>query len=300
MHLTTKLLTTLLLGSAVSSAHAISTVAADYNVFVFGDFTSSNTDIEGNLAAGGNVSLQSYAVASNISGSSARLVADGNVTASNGGVGNGQNGSIYAASTTLSSFTATGGIFSQSQVDFAAAQSQLQSLSTSWAALAANGSTAISYGTLSLNGTNTDLNVFTVSGNDLTNTNSVNINAIAGSTVLINVTGSGQTFQNGQVFLTGVDAAHVLYNFGDATALSLAGSKNPFGTVFAPFANISGGYGALDGQLIAQSFNGNIEFHNVLFTGNLPTSVPLPAASWLFGSALLGLVASMARKKRQI
>jgi len=133
-------------------------------------------------------------------------------------------------------------------------------------------------------------------GNDLTNTNTVNISVNQGSTVLINVTGSGQTFQNGQVFLNGVDASQVIYNFSDATSLTLAGSKNPFGTVLAPFANVSGGFGTLDGQLIAQSFNGNIEFHNVLFTGELPASVPVPAAVWLFASAL-GLMRGVARKR---
>lgn len=298
MRFTTTLLTTLLLGTAVTSAHAaLVGPAADYNAFVFGNFSSSNTDTEGNLAAGGNVTLQNYAVASQIPGNSARLVAGGVVTATNGGVGNSQNGSIYAGSTNLTGFTATGGVFPQSLVDFSVAQSQYQSLSVSLGALSANGSTVVNFGSLTLSGTNTDLNVFTVSGNDLTNTNTVTINAAAGSTVLINVTGSGQTFQNGQVLLTGVDAAHVLYNFSDAVALTLAGSKNPFGTVLAPFANVTGGFGALDGQLIAQSFNGNIEFHNVSFAGNLPTSVPVPAAVWLFGSAL-GVLGSLVRKKR--
>ncbi len=96
MRLTTTLLTLLLFGSTVTCAQAaLIGPAADYNVFVFGNFSSSNSDTEGNLAAGGNVNLQSYSVASTISGSSARLVAGGNVTATNGGVGDGQNGTIY-------------------------------------------------------------------------------------------------------------------------------------------------------------------------------------------------------------
>ncbi|MFA5984307.1 MAG: choice-of-anchor A family protein [Methylococcaceae bacterium] len=300
MRLTTTLLSTLLLGSAISSAHAAFIgPAADYNVFVWQDFTSSNTDAEGNVAAGGNINLQNYSVATQISGSAARLVAGGNVTATNGGVGNGQNGTIYVGgSTALTSFTARGGVLPQSLIDFSAASGLYQSLSTSLGALAANGSTNVNFGSLNLNGANAGLNVFTVNGNDLTNTNTVNISALAGSTVLINVTGSGQTFQNGQVFLTGVDAAHVIYNFSDASSLTLAGSKNPFGTIFAPFANVTGGFGALDGQLVAESFNGNIEFHNVLFAGDLPAGVPVPAAIWLFASGL-AVFGGMNRKKRQ-
>jgi len=288
-------LAALLLGSAVTSTHAgLVGPAAAYNAFVFGDFTSSQGDAVGNLAAGGDVSLKNYSVASGISGSSARLVAGGTVTATNGGVGSGQNGTIYASGTTqLTRFTAKGGIQSQGLVDFDGAESQYKNLSISLGALAANGSSSVISGGLNLTGTNSDLNIFSVSGNDLTNTNSIYIDAAAGSTVLINVTGSGQVFQKGQVFLTGVDSANVIYNFSDAETLSLAGTKNPLGTVFAPFADVTGGYGALDGQLIAKSFNGNIEFHNVSFEGNL-TTVPIPAAVWLFGSAL-GLVGGIAR-----
>ncbi len=185
----------------------------------------------------------------------------------------------------------------QTLVDFSAAQSQYQNLSASLGALAANSSASVIYGSLNLTGTNTDLNIFSISGDDLTGTNSVYINAPTNSTVLINVTGSGQIFQNGQVSLTGVDATRVIYNFSDATALNLAGSKDPFGTVLAPFADVTGGYGQFNGQLIAQSFSGNIEFHNAAFAGNLPAIVPIPAAVWLFGSAL-GLLGFMAGKRR--
>ncbi|NEX21948.1 choice-of-anchor A family protein [Thiorhodococcus mannitoliphagus] len=299
MRLTKTLLTALLFGSAVNCAQAAFVgPASAYNAFVFGNFTSANSDTEGNLAAGGDVNLQNYSVASSISGSSARLVAGGTVTATNGGVGDGQNGTIYAGgATNLNSFTARGGVQSQKLVDFTAAESQYQRLSTSWGALAANGSTSVESGSLTLNGTDSSLSIFSVDGNDLTGTNSVFINAASGSTVLINITGSGQIFQNGQVTLAGVDAAHVIYNFSDATTLTLDGSKNPFGTVFAPFADVTGGNGALDGQLIAKSFDGNIELHDVSFEGNLPTAVPLPAAAWLFGSAL-GMIGGIARKRR--
>lgn len=43
----------------------------------------------------------------------------------------------------------------------------------------------------------------------------------------------------------------------------------------------------MSGQLIAASYSGNTQFNDSEFTGVLP--VPVPAAVWLFGSALLGL-----------
>ncbi|MDD5273173.1 MAG: choice-of-anchor A family protein, partial [Methylovulum sp.] len=276
----------------------------NYNVFVFNNFTSSTSDTEGNLAAGGNVNVSNYSVASSIAGNTsqspdpARLVAGGTVTATNGGVGNGQNGAIYANGTNLTSFTATGGSFVQSLVNFSSAQSQYQSLSTTWSTLATTGTTSSSFGTLNLSGTNVGLNVFSLNGSDLTNSNSININAPSNATVLINVSGTGEVFQNGQVTLTGVDPTHVIYNFYNSTALTLTGSKNPMGSILAPWAAVAGGYGQLYGQLIANSFNGNIEFHNYLFNGTIASgsSVPEPASLWLFGAAL----AFFARRGRKL
>lgn len=290
-------------GFPTAQAAALAGPASGYNAFLFGDFTSANSDTEGNLAAGGAVNVSNYSVASHINGNPsaspnpARLVA-GNLTASNGGVGNGQNGAIYAAHASLSSFTATGGVFSQTLVDFAAARTQYQTLSTYWDSLTANGSAANNYGSLTLTGSNTVLNVFDLDGGAITNTNSVDIYAPAGSTVLINVGGTGQTFQNGQVTLHGIDPTHVIYNFFDSRSLNLAGSKNPNGSILAPWASVSGGYGQMYGQLLAESFNGNIEFHNFLFAGSLPdpVAVPEPATFWLFGPALLWSLGKTARR----
>ncbi len=288
--------TSLLFAAAISPAHAaLLGPASDYNVFVFGNFISSNSDTEGNLAAGGNITLANYSVASQISGNAARLVVNGTLTASNGGVGNGQNGSIYAGGTLLSSFTANGGVFAQTLVDFSGAQTQYQNISNAWNALTANGSVGNNYGTLNLTGNSSELNVFDIDGAELTASNTINISAPSNSTVLINVGGTGQIFQNGQVNLNGIDATHVIYNFYDATSLTLAGSKNPQGSILAPWANVFGGYGQLNGQLVAQSFNGNIEFHNQLFASNI-AAVPVPAAIWLFGSAL-GILGINGRKK---
>src|SRR5262245_47630953 len=94
------------MGIAASAlANALPGDAAGYNVFIFdhGNFVSQNTDTMGNLAAGGNVSLLNYAVAQGIAGNPspsvfpnpARLVVGGTLTATNGGVGSNQAGSIY-------------------------------------------------------------------------------------------------------------------------------------------------------------------------------------------------------------
>lgn len=280
--------------------------AGGYNVFVFGDgsFMSENTDTMGNLAAGGNVSLMNYSVASGINGTSAnpnpaRLVVGGTLTAQNGGVGANQAGTIYTNSTpTLTSFTATGGVRAQTLISsFPADQTQYTALSNNLAALAANGTTSglLAGNTLDFTGTSTGLNVFDVSGATLSSSQTINISAPTGSTVLINVTGSSPVnFQNGSVVETGISAASVLYNIA-SSSVDLVGSKDPMGSILAPLAGVTGGYGSMNGQLITDSYSGNTQFDATLFTGNL-TAVPLPAAIWLLAGGLGGL-GSFARKR---
>jgi choice-of-anchor A domain-containing protein len=298
---------------ASPSLAAIVGPAAEYNVFVLGNlafsggFTSSNTDTGGNIAAAGNVQLTNYSAASAIVGNAAlnpnpaRVVAGGSFTGTNGGVGASsggpaQAGAIYAVGTiTRTSFTANGGQFTTSLIDFGAAQSFYQSLAGSWNSVAANGSASLGAGnTLTLTGSDAALNVFSITGAQLTASNSVNISAPTGSTVLINVSGASATFQNGQVTLTGVDPSRVAYNFFEATSVSLAGSKDPRGTILAPYASVVGGFGHMDGQLIAGSYSGNTQFGNVLFSGNV---VPLPAAVWLLLSGFAGM-AGVSRRRR--
>jgi choice-of-anchor A domain-containing protein len=281
--------------------------AAGYNVFIFGSgsFTSMDTDTMGDLAAGGNVSLMNYSVASGIAGSSAnpnpaRLVVGGTLTAQNGGVGSNQAGSIYTNSTpTLTSFTATGGVHAQNLISsFSADQTQYTNLSASLAGLTVNGTTSglLAGNTLDFTGTSSGLNVFDVSGSTLSSSQTINISAPTGSTVLINVTGSGTVdFQNGSVNETGVSSASVLYNIASST-VDLVGSKDPKGSILAPNAGVTGGFGSLTGQLITDSYSGNTQFNSSMFTGSL-TPVPLPAAFWLLISGVAGL-RTLVRKTR--
>lgn len=286
--------------------HASATIvgpAVDYNVFIFGSgsFMSQNTDTMGNLAAGGNVSLMNYAVAQGIAGNSgttpnpARIVVGGKLTAQNGGVGSNQNGAIYYGTTapSLTNFTARGGQFAnQSLVNFGTSAGLYKNLSTQLGGLSVNGSTVFNSTSdlLTLTGSNSSLNVFTVSLADLNASKGIDISSTAGSTVLINVTGTGTaTFSNGSVVESGITStgAAVLYNFISASGVSLPGSKDPKGSILAPNASVTGGFGAMSGQLIAASYSGNTQFDDVQFTGVLP--VPLPAALWLFASGLVGL-----------
>jgi choice-of-anchor A domain-containing protein len=153
---------------------------------------------------------------------------------------------------------------------------------------------------LDFTGTSSGLNVFTVSDTQLNSSKGIDIVAPTGSTVLINVTGGGTaTFSNGSVAETGVTGAAVLYNFVSATGLQLSpsgsGGKDPEGSILAPLAAVSGGFGAMSGQLVAASYTGNTQFDEVAFSGKLPDPVPLPGAVFLFASGLVGLLSARRR-----
>jgi len=279
------------------AAAQISGDASSYNVFIFGSgsFTSQNTDTMGNLAVGGNASLSSYTVASGIAGNPsaatnpARLVVGGTLTATNGSVGSNGAGAIYTnAAPSLSGFTATGGVHAQNVIgSFSSDATQYASLATSLGKLTANGTTQLSGSTLDFKGTSQGLNVFTVLGSTITAANTINISAPVGSTVLVDILGN-VTFQNGMLFETGVTASNVLFNAYQATSVDLVGGMNPEGSILAPDAGVVGGYGAMNGQLIAASYSGNTQFNASLFTGSL-SAAPEASTLWLMAAGLLAL-----------
>ena len=286
--------------AVVGPAHSASlgTAANGYNVFVFGDFTVPGGDTEGNLATGGKITFNgSYSVGKSFSdGANAKIVVDGNLIGNNGELGESGKGTIYASSSstvTLNGFKATGGIQRpQNQVDFSAAQTEYQSLSTQLSGITANGTVSGS----TLNGSDPLLNVFSIDGDNRT-FGGLDIHATIGSTVLINVSGSGQIFTNNQINLNGIDPSKVIFNFYESTELSIS-SYGMYGSFLAAWADVVGNNAQFNGQMIAESFEGSMEFHNVMFDGDTPVNpVPLPAAIWLFAPAF-GFLSVLSRRRR--
>lgn len=253
-------------------------VAGDFNVFVFGRLTQSYTDSEGRVAAGGDVSLTGYGVGSGLANSAGQrddLVVGGNLTYNQGQVFNGNI--VYGGTAALQNVGLPNGTARQgAPLDFAAAQSQLDALSAAFAALAANGTTADSYGTLRLTGADPTLDVFGVSGSQLATANGLNISAPAGAAVMVNVSGTADQMQYFGMTVSGTDKQHVVFNFPDATALTLAGISAQ-GSVLAPHADVSFSNGNLEGTLVARSLAGNGEFHNFPSQAQIPVNSPAPS-----------------------
>ena len=262
--------------------------AEGYNVFIVGrgDFISADSSTAGNLAVGGDTRLTNYTVATGIPGNSttainpATLVVGGRLSAEGGGVGSNLEGAIYTdTKPRLQSFTATGGTFEQTLVDFDTATNYYQELSATLAGEAVTGTTTFTPATSSSTGASLSftgsvsagLNVFSIDSAELSAADSITLSAPAGSAVIINVKGSFAHFRKGSVVETGVSNTAVIYNFYQASQIRLAGSEDLEGSLLAPFAQVTAESGQLHGQVIAAAFYGQMQFESAPFACTLPT-----------------------------
>jgi choice-of-anchor A domain-containing protein len=252
--------------SDVSIAYTLSTSCveirlSDYNLFLLQDFTNGH-DVEGKVAAGGNITMEDFSVGHVVPDTTKTLVAGGNLTLTRGGVwGEAWYGGSYSADDSVV-FPRGNSAAQGSPIDFAARFASLRSLSATLAGMAANGSvTKEPWGGLILNGTDPSVNIFQVDASDFTGATLLSITAPAGSLAVLNISGSSATFTGfGHEFHGGINQHGVLYNFGDATAINASGFGF-WGTVLAPYAHVNFSDGSFDGGIYAVSFTGNAEGH---------------------------------------
>lgn len=254
--------------------------ASDFNYFVFGDVTLSNTDAEGRVAIGGNGNFSNYGIGDKLpQGSSGySLVVDGNLSYQGGQVFHGDV--IYGGSLSANNFTVANGSTSQGNpIDFSAAKTELSSFSQSLGGLATNGNFQNEYGTLIFTGTDATLNTFDVQASAINSAHGFQVNAPSGSTVVINVGGKSVSWNNMTIWINSVSQNNVLYNFYEAETIALSGIGIN-GSILAPNADVIFNNGQQNGTLVAKSLNGTGEFHHHLFEGNLPPAIPEPS-TWI-------------------
>ncbi len=295
---------------AAVSLHAVNvnlSEADGYNLVTWGDATLKNSDTEGRAAIGGNATFGSYSVG-NATGladpARAQLTVGGTLDASGGGQV--KNGSVYVGGnytspgynlhSALGSSTQSNLGKSNLPFDFDAAQAALMTKSTNWGALDATGSATMQWGTLTLEGTESGLNIFNIDAATLSLAHTFNILVPTGAKALINVSGAIADFSSKGIFGTHT-AANTLYNFFEANQLDMAGI-GVTGSILAPLADLNFTNGQVNGQVIVNSFQGadwgSGEMHNVLFEGDPDSPSPIPdtgSTLAMIAMALVGIVA---------
>ncbi|KFE67004.1 immunoglobulin-like domain-containing protein [Hyalangium minutum] len=234
----------------------------DYNLFLQENYTGGH-DVVGKVAAGGNISMTDFSVGMGLPSSnlSNTLVAGGNLSLSRGSIG---GDAWYGGTLTADqSVSQSRGVRRQgTPIDFAAKFSELRGLTGQLANMTATGTTRReSWGGISMTGNRSTVNVFDISASAFTGAVYWQINAPAGSLVVVNIRGSAARFTNfGIQFSGGIDQHGVLFNFVDTTSITASGFGF-WGTVLAPYADVNFNNGSWDGGIYAKSFTGNAEGH---------------------------------------
>lgn len=259
--------------------------AIDYSIFMLGDINlgSSGFTSEGRIASAGNIVLNSgYSIGTSKSTTEDVLIAGNTIDIkTNGGTIHGNV--VYGINKLIPDNTDIKGTVRQDlPIDFKATRDQLYKLSSSIAALTANGTTIAQSGGINLTGSNKDLNVFKISDSDLNDTTNIKVEVPTKSTVIINVSGSALKLGNAGISLIGVPSNQIIYNFYEATTLYISNIYLE-GSVLAPKAAMTLNNGTYIGNYIGASLepaSQGFNFKSVPFSGTLPSTMvttnPIP------------------------
>lgn len=246
-------------------------VANDYNVFVFGDFTGTNSDIQGRVAIGDDATFTNYGIGSALPAPAGMVLSVGSDLVANGGQLYAGDGDVGGTCTTTSFGVHSGTLSCADAGAFDASEyaSTLKAVSAELSALAVNGTTTVHpWGGVTLSGTDSALNVFTLDLTGLSAINSLTMSVPAGSTVVVNVLGAtGPLFQNMGFTLSGATYDKIVWNFEAQTSLVITGVSVP-GSVLAPMAHVASNGANVEGTLIAASAEGTGQYHDWPFTGS--------------------------------
>lgn len=285
--------------AATANASGLFGPVGDFNVVIRDNYTATNSDVEGRLAVGGNLNVENYSVASNIpSKNGVSLSVGGDFRYINGQVFKGSVRTKDATPTT-SGFNVLNGTFSYNTgltVWVPSLVTEMVARSGYVGNSAIDGSTNLTSGTLNLTGGSGDVRYFKVTAAQMASASTIKVNAPSSAAVVINITGSSVNMSNkGISLLGGVSSSSILFNFYQATTLTLSGI-NITGSVLAPQAAMTFNNGQINGQVVARSMNGNGEFHYDPFCGSVPVPEPASMAAMALGG--IGLIRARRKKSK--
>lgn len=261
--------------------------AEEYNAFVFEDFASLSSAVEGRLGVGGNLNINNFGIGDKLDPKKTGdvVVVGGNATFPSGKVYYGNliaGGSVTGVGAPVVNGMAKGtyvkGEIATLPVEFVAEQEYLKELSANIAKLPSTGTYTFQYGIYTVKGDcSSKVQVFNVNAAELATTNTLYNSCIpAGATVIFNILGDAATLKNmGMQSLTAL-REKVLFNFPTATSINMT-SVGIEGSVLAPYAQFYNPSGSINGRLIAKSWLSNnygwVGINNIKFTGDLSAAV---------------------------
>jgi len=233
-----------------------------FNVVVYENFTAPSSDTEGVLAVGIDVSLRGYSVGDAVQESDPAIIAGRDVTFTTGEIRQGDI--IYGRNVNLGASVLndyTGSLVQDAdEYDFSDSEAYFKFLSghihTEFDALVVKSGT--------FNGDQYE--VFEMECADLSKLGNVRIMSTNPSQlVTINLIGTECSFANVAIEAL-IPCGNILWNFPQAQTLEIS-ETSVVGSILAPFADIVGASGMVNGQVVAKSFSGVTQFNSCPLDG---------------------------------
>lgn len=279
------------------------------NVYTAGNFKAISSDVEGSIVAGGNVTIENYAVNLNHKPAYTNysVVAGGNLSLTSGTIHNGQ---VYAGGATAYKNAAEAPRSTVNPVDFAAATQQFKDIASGLSGVAATGSLVREYSANKVIGSGKGgVDVFNVDAAFFDGGNNWVLSGLTpGQTLIFNISGKDGGFNNGNIGFFPLDAYNVLFNFFEAETVDV---KGIIGSVLAPYATVKAGWGVINGQVIADTWDSSVQVNSNHYFGSVevpgfelagnppvepPADVPEPATLALMMAGATGLFALRRRR----
>lgn len=265
----------------VASSYALNLGAATgFNVFTLQDMNQPTADVQGKVAVGRDGFFSNFSAGDLLPASGGTvdvMVIGRHLTFASGNVTGGNV--VYGSTGTISQQVGIidGTAKQGSPVDFATAGAYLSALSTQLAGYTTNGSTNMSGVTLTLNGNDPFLNIFSVSAAQMTLTQEVYINVPNGSVALVNVGGDSIDW-GGNLVVSGTPITNCMFNFHNARNITIQ-SIDVTGSILAPQAHVNFISGVQNGQMICKTLSGGAQYNLANFIGNIPLDTTMVNAA---------------------